>query len=371
MDAGRDSVGLADSAHPTTQSQIIQHVAPIAVWRLGRLLSLRTATYALTVVCAGALVSWFAVRWFVVTAIGEARRAFEEKNYTLAIDLAERHLEGHPSDQDAMLFLARSYAQAGRWPEAEAYYGQVRLRKPEDLHLRAKGLVTRRLWPEAGLVYEQILQNWPMDGWALEQLARIRIQQQRNDEALTLAKRLILVPSYEVAGHLIVGTIEFHKHSFARAAESLEEVVRRAPDLKSIPGDPGTVLQWLAESLLVLGRAADAEQYVMRARDLSQSAESCWLLGMARQHQGDSEGARRYWEETVARDPNFVRAIRELGRDSLVRQQPEDALRWLQRAREISPNDKGTLQALIATYRRLGQEEEAHKLSETLKSLPE
>ena len=346
-------------------------VSRIAPWPIGRMLSRRTATYALAVVCAGTLLTWLAVRWFVVTAMSEARRALEDKNYTLAIELAERHLEGHPADQEAMLLLARSCAQVGRWSEAEAYFGQVRLRRPEDFHLRAKGLVARHLWPEAGLVYEQILQSWPLDGRALEQLARIRIQQQRYDESLTLAKRLAQVPSYEIAGHLIVGTIEFHRASFVRAAESFLEVIRRSPDLKSVPADTGMVLEMLAESLLVLGRAAEAEPYALRARELTQSPESCWLLGMARQHQGDAEGARRYWEETVARDPSFVRAIRELGRDSLVHRQPEEALQWLQRAREIAPNDKGTLQALIATYRRLGQEEEARRLTGELKSLPE
>ena len=343
----------------------------MAAWQVVHLLFRRSVIVALVLAGAAAVASWFALQWFLVTEMTEARRAYDERNYTLAVQLAEHHLSQQPSDQEAMLLLARSYGQLGRWPESEAYFGQVPLRKLEDFQLRATGLVARSLWSEAALVYEQIRQTWPKDGRALEQLARIRIQQERVNEALILAKQLTQVPSYEVAGHLIVGSIEYQRYSYAQAAESLKEVVRRSPDLKSIPADPGIMLEWLAESLLVLGRTAEAEEYALRARDLSQSAQSSWLLGMARQHQGDNEGARRYWEETVARDPNFVRAMRELARDALVRDQPAEALRWLLRALEIAPNDKGTLQALIATYRRLGREEEARKVSETLKSLQE
>jgi tetratricopeptide (TPR) repeat protein len=341
----------------------------MAVRQVAQLLSSRRVLSTLVVLCTGALIGWFAYREFRITPMSEARRSYDEQNYPRAIELSESFLSEHPADQDAMLLLARSYGRLGRWAEAEVYFGQVRLNKPDDLHLRASGLIARRLWPEAATVYEQILQSWPMDGRALEQLSRIRIQQERHEEAMLLAKRLVRVPSHEVAGYLIIGTIEFHHNSFARAAEAFEEVVRRSPNLKSVPGDAATTVQMLAESLLVLGRAADAEQYALQARELSQSPESCWILGLARQHQGDHEGARRYWEETVARDPNNVRAIRELGRDCLVREQPAEALKWLLRAIEIDPNDPGTLQALIATYRRLGQDEEARTLIERLKNL--
>lgn len=317
----------------------------------------------------GAVLCFFAAQKLTVTAFSEARHALEQGNYAFAIQLGEQYLTQHPADQAAMLLLARSYALSGQWAEADAYFGQVPLRDSDDFHLRARGLTTRGLWCEAAMVYEQIVQKWPMDGRALEQLARIRIQQERNDEALTIARRLTHIPSSQVAGYLIVGTIEYHMNSYAHAAEALEEVVRRSPDIHTIPGDPAPVFEWLAESLLIQGRPAEAEKYALQARELSQSAASCWLLGMARQHQGDADGARAYWEETVARDPTALRAIRELGRDSLLRQQPEAALQWLQRAREIAPNDKGTLQALIATYRRLGREGEAHDLVAVLKTL--
>src|SRR5262245_3438119 len=113
--------------------------------------------------CAAALI-WFGIQWFVVTSMSEARRAFAERNFPLAVQLAEQHLSEHPNDQEAMLMLARSYSQLGMWAEAEAYFGQVTLRKLDDFHLRARGLASRSLWSEASSVYEQIRQKWPNDG---------------------------------------------------------------------------------------------------------------------------------------------------------------------------------------------------------------
>jgi Flp pilus assembly protein TadD len=88
----------------------------------------------------------------------------------------------------------------------------------------------------------------------------------------------------------------------------------------------------------------------------------CWILGQVRQQQGDEEGARRYWEEAVARDPAFVAALVELGRLALLRQELEEALMWLRRAHEASPTDNGAVQALAATYRLLGREDDAVQL---------
>jgi tetratricopeptide (TPR) repeat protein len=116
-----------------------------------------------------------------------------------------------------------------------------------------------------------------------------------------------------------------------------------------------------------LGRPADAERYALRAREVSSTPDPCWILGRVRQQQGDEDGAKRYWEEAVARDPQHNAALRELGRLALLQQQPEQALAWLLRAREAKPDDTATAQALAATYRHLGQEEAA---VEVLKAIP-
>jgi tetratricopeptide (TPR) repeat protein len=330
---------------------------------------LKTITWTLILLCAVAIVGFLAVYWYGDSPGSAAGRALADGNVEAAIEAAERRLATHPGDTSTMLVLARSYGRAGRWVEAEAYFCQVPLNQLEDLHLRARGLVARGLWCESSFVFEQILQKNPADGQALEQLARIRIRQERNDEALELGQQLTQIPSWEVHGYLIVGAIEYHKGSYARAAEALEEVVRRSNDVTSLPVEPASFLEMLADALLILGRAEEAEQHARRARDLAQSPNSSWLVGVARHHQGDSDGARQYWQETVDLDPMALRAIRELGRDALLRQQPEEALRWLERARAIDPNDKGTLQAMVATYRRLGRETEAREVTEILRNL--
>ena len=308
----------------------------------------------------------FGLVWWRALPLEETRQVYGSGQYLLAAQLAEQRLaQGDPHDPEAMLLAARAYAQLGRWPEAEAYFCQLPLRDREDLRMRARGLETRQLWTESAMVYEQIVQRWRDDGDALQHLAAIRVQQDRAQEALILSRRLAQIPSYEAIGHVLTGMIEHEMQNQQQAVDEFERALAVSPELKGIPTERWQVLQWFAEALLMLGRSDDAEKYALEARQLSSSAEPCLVLGQARQQMDDDEGARRYWTEAAARNPNFVPALKELAQLCLRQGTLDDALRWCAHAHELEPENPAIKYLLRTIYIRLGQLDKANELSGT------
>jgi tetratricopeptide (TPR) repeat protein len=296
---------------------------------------------------------YFAWDWLRSRPLADAHRAFQERQFELAARLAELRLaQGRADDPEAILLAARAYANQGKWPEAEAYFAQIRVTDVEDLQLRARGLEVRQLWSEAAWIYEQILHERPNDANTLQHLAAIRSQQGRDEEALILARRLIQIPSHQVTGYVISGLVEFRLRNPTRAVELLEKAVALSPDLEAVKNDRGKVLEWLAEGLLELGRAEDAERFATKARELSTEASACYILGQARQQIGDETGAMSYWKEALARDPKHIASLVEISRVYLRRLDPDEAKIWATRARDLEPNDS-TVQYLLTTIDRM------------------
>jgi tetratricopeptide (TPR) repeat protein len=287
------------------------------------------------------------------------RTAYDRRDYSNSLRLAQDRLIRHPADATALLWAARASAGLGRWPEAEAYFAQAPVSDLEDLELRVRGLEIRKLWVEAVSVYERILHADPLNGNALQRLAVIRIQQDRDAEARVFAQRLAQVSSHRAVGLVMTALLDYGANNPAKTVESLEEAMRLSPNLEGVPTGRAQVLQLLAESLIQLGKADDAEPYAQEARRLSSSPDPCWLLGQVRQMRGDETGAQQFWEEAVARSPTFVPALRELGQLYLKRREPQKALPWFLRAKEVEPNNSAVLYSLDVTYRYLAQEKTA------------
>jgi tetratricopeptide (TPR) repeat protein len=308
----------------------------------------------------------FIALWIKSLPLAGVREAYRSGHHAAAIKLAEERLaNGHPDDQEAMLFAARSYASLGRSEEAEAYFAQLPLKELEDFRLRARGLEARRLFDETAAVYSYMLQRWPLDGDALQHLTVIRFNQGRVDEATVLARRLIYIPSHRLSGYVLTGILRHHVQKHDQAVEAFHQALEISPSLEGMPIKSALILQMLAESLLSLGRWAEAERHAQAAIRLSTAPGPIWLVGKTRQRQGDEEGALRYWKQSLERDPNFGPALRDLGQYYLSHDEPDEALPWFQRAHEVLPQDRDVRQALTVTYRKLGREDEAAKLNES------
>jgi len=315
------------------------------------------------VACAGvgAVIAVALYRWHEAAGLARAREAFKQKQYQLAAALAERYINaGHPGDAEAKLLAARSYALVGRWELAEAYFAQVPLQRREDLHLRARGLMARELWSEAAAVYEQVLKRWPTDPTALKNMAIIRMQQNRPLESLVFARQLAQIREQRVTALLIQGYIQTHLGNEERAIKVFEEALKLSPDLPEEPNGPGVVYQLLARAYLDVGNPAKAEQYALKARAVTADPEPCWILGRVKQIAGDERAAEAYWQEALARSPDHAESLVDLAQLYLRRGQLQQALRFAERASQVSPETESVqrlLRALRARIRRLSNRE--------------
>lgn len=329
--------------------------------------SLLTALKLIAVaLVAAALVGggiYLGVRYWFNDPLRQAWEAYEKKEFRTAVQLAEDYLKENPTDQEAMLLLARSYVRLGEFEKAEAYFAQVPLEEKEDFYARAAALVHRKLWTEAAVVYSDILQRWPDEGRALDQLIRIRLQQERLEEAIELAKRLRHLAGWEATGALLLALLEFQREQYVDAARYFVEGLKLVPDLdpEQTHIDRDVIYQAYAETLYQLGDIDRAIEYAMKARDLGNKPDPCYVLGLCYENKGDPVRSRQFYEEAIARDPKHLRSLLKLGQLALS-ESPEEAVKWFQRVLEIAPNNDAARQGLIAAYRLLGQDDKVTEL---------
>jgi predicted Zn-dependent protease len=272
--------------------------------------------------------------------------------------------------QEAMLIAARAYARMGQFEKAEAYFAMVPLTEKQDLYARAGGLVHRKLYAEAAFVYEQVIQRWPDEGSALDRLIRIRLQQDRRQEAVVMAQRLRTLPGWEVTGNILYGLLLFEERQVPEALKALEAALEAQPDLAPAKTrvDKDVVLSVYAECLHVMGRIEEAIKAASQARDLSaKNPDPCYILGLCYSQKGQLQLAKQYLEEAVARDPTHLRSLLELGRIALMLKQPKEARHWFETALKMDPGDKGALQGLVTALRLEGRTSEAEALQKSIK----
>jgi len=96
---------------------------------------------------------------------------------------------------------------------------------------------------------------------------------------------------------------------------------------------------------------------------------------MARQARGWLLHREGRWTEAlpdlksvVKREPNNAMALLQLGEIYLALEQPAQAVEFLRRAQEVAPDHRGVLTQLHRTLRKLGQNQEAAAVLETLKT---
>jgi tetratricopeptide (TPR) repeat protein len=312
---------------------------------------------------AGAVTTWGFIEWRSAGSHAPIRELLDAGSYEQAAILARRRLaeanRDGSFDSEAALLLARALAKQGKWADAESYFVQVNVTEKDDLHLRADGFVRRQLFDQAAPIYEKILEHWPTDGPALRNLATIRSQQGLDEEAIVLARRLVEVPSFEVIGHTLCGMLEFHVHHYDQAIACLQEALRLSPDLEGVPVQRHLVFLWLAESLVKTGNGPEAERIARLAEKISPTAESSYIMGLARALQADDKGTLQYLHQSVQREPKYVNALRELGRIYLAQGQPQEAVEWLKRAHAIDAEDPAIRYGLYRAYVQLGRPKDA------------
>jgi len=334
----------------------------------GKMIIGRRGFFWITAVAVFAAFTGLAWHWNNERPVRDAESAFQRGEWAAAFASAEKFLQRNPMSRRANLVAMRSLAQMGRCDAALNWAGRLSDPATEDLRLIASCLVAQgtrgrsaQSLDTASTLLRKILEREPDDSATLRIFVALLIQLDQPGEAIQWAQRLAAIPSQARAAHAMLGTIYYGQADFLAAGEHLLKVAELDPDFGQGPEPPDQLRRMLGRSLLRLGRASHAEPHLVQLVRSDRGSESLWLLGHARQQQGDADGAARRWQESVELEPEFLSALDDLGEMELARGQPERALIWLNRAAQVSPQNPTTQYRIALALQNLGQEAEARK----------
>lgn len=316
------------------------------------------------------LLAWRLWLEFDPEALRAAEAAYRRGDLAAALATATGHLRVRPWSSHAALIAARSLTRLDRAGEAEPYYRRAGRLGSDDLHLRALGLVLENRCEPAIRVYRAILERSPEDVLALRRLAGVLILQREWNEASAVAHRLIRIPSGVVIGHTLAGVVHHdNEHPDGTVAE-FEQVLQLDPELRRMPLSPRLQFWvYLAQDLLTIGRAADAQVYLGRALDEGEDAYLLDLLGQACWQQGDLDEAERCWRRSIGLNDRRPAPWLLLGNLELQRSRPGEAIPLLERAAALATAAREPIYGLSLAHRRLGRHAEADRLRDQAERL--
>jgi tetratricopeptide (TPR) repeat protein len=314
-----------------------------------------------------------AIVWLAASydPLRRASLAYSSGDYRAALHGAQERLKHSPSDEPAALLAARCLSKLGHARQAEEYYRRAGslARGFDDLHDRAYAMARAGQHEQATALYHDILERRPEDALALKRLAAVQMSVKDWKPVLAIAQRLLVLPGCEVAGQTLAGIGHHELKQYAEAIGAGERVLQLDPELREMPLP--TTLFWnnLALDLMAVGRSADARAHLARAVEKTQDANLMELLGLTYFQDGIVDQAERCWKQAVLWDPRHADALLGLGRLALNRNQPAEAVEWLSRAADCSPEALEPVYNLTRAYRLLGRTEEAERLERRAESV--
>ena len=123
-------------------------------------------------------------------------------------------------------------------------------------------------------------------------------------------------------------------------------------------------------NLLVVGRWADARQYLQRALAEGMTPRSPISSASPTISKGSSDEAERCWRLALQWDADRSGTWWRIGKLELQRGRAAEAIEPLRRAASIQPNAVGPLYSLGLAYRRLGRGEEADRCMKLARTPP-
>jgi tetratricopeptide (TPR) repeat protein len=305
------------------------------------------------------------------TALAEGRIAYSRGDLFLCLQCALTHLQRQPWSREAALYAGRCLSRLDFMEQAEPYFNRAGRLEPRDLQIRAFGLV-RGPHPERAIpVYQEILSGDPDNVIALRRLAAVQLTQHNTAELLKLAEQLSGLPKGAVIGQTLLGVVYHNDFNPQRAVACFERVLEQDPDLREMPLPRGLFWNHLSEDLISSGRIDDAAAVLTKALATTSDADLMNRLGQIFFLQGKMEDAERCFRQAIEWEPGNFNHYLSLSKVAIQRRRYEEALGYLDQAKQLAPLDYNVLYNLAATYRLLGRPADAARVQEAVKRLRE
>ncbi len=198
---------------------------------------------------------------------------------------------------------------------------------------------------------------------------RGRMSRRDRDAVVRDATRRLSQNPRDANALLALGEIAYREEDFRSARTCYKTLVDLAPAVPAI--DEFEVTLRHGVSALKLGDLDDAYKSLMFARNLKQdSFDANFHLGAVEFARGEAEKAAAYFNRAHAADPQNALAIKNLGASLFKIKKFREAIPFLRKTLEITPEDKETLFSLGNAYLEGGQSEMAVKIFTHLRADP-
>jgi tetratricopeptide (TPR) repeat protein len=322
--------------------------------RRKRMLVLASGVFLLAVVGGfGAYRSWWRGR--PERLLAEADRALREGDPEAALDALELP-ERSPATRDrALLVHARAALALKRLPEAVRFLDRVDARGPLATDLafwKGRALYEAGQSLRAASWFQFVLNRRPGDAEALRWLAAASYDLgDRPTSVASLVALTTLVPgdarAWRTLAVLYKEDVDYERAEAAYAAS-----------LKADPAQPRVRFE-RAESLVPLGRFAEAERELAACRGKVPEADRASLLAQCLWSRGDGDACRVLVESASAAAPQHPGLLVQLAQIDLSEGRAADALARLDRAVQADPYNSQWLYQRGTALLALGRGDEA------------
>jgi tetratricopeptide (TPR) repeat protein len=270
-----------------------------------------------------------AALWWEDRPLREIESALGRREFSLALELADRFLKESPSQTRALDQKARALAGLGRWIDAERLFEQNGPVSTESQHAWAKALLHQQRWSEALPLLLELNRQLPSDADVLHEMASCQGQLGFFDQAIDAAERLTKIPAHGRRGRVLLGTLHYRRSNNRLAIQAWAPLFNEQSTFDDLQLTPGELLLAYGRVLLDDGRPAEALPRLEQAVVADASDDACLALAEARESLGNREGAVEMWAKVVARAPGNREAREGLARAALEKRNAREALEWL------------------------------------------
>jgi tetratricopeptide (TPR) repeat protein len=245
---------------------------------------------ALSAVTIGGV--WVARGLLVYDPLKSGWRAYSERNWEKALELARERLKASGEDMTALRLLARSSIRLGRDSSGMAVYNRVGpdAMAAEDLYLLGVAL-TRSGNNRALEVWEQARAAEPNHAETLFELTRAYSNKDRLDDAVKSARRLAECPGWAGQAEALLGAIELARNNPDEALAFWRKVLDRKASETADVNTPIVPPKELARALLQTRQPTEAQRYLEDASKSETDPEVFWLLSRAYLQEGANSKA--------------------------------------------------------------------------------
>ncbi|RMG57774.1 MAG: tetratricopeptide repeat protein [Gammaproteobacteria bacterium] len=278
-----------------------------------------------------------------------------------ALDEARRLVDEHPGRNDIRLALAQMLVQSGEYERARQRFEQVLTRQPDNADLvytLALLNLEMKRYKDARRYLERVLSMGKHVYDASYYLGRIAEQEGDFRQAASWYLRVTDGPYQREAQARVAVMLA----RLGRVEEAREHL-RRMRQQAATADEQVQLYLMEGEILIEAGRLQEARKLYQDAlKTFPDNPDLLYGLAMLAEQEGDLETMERLLKQLLARNPEDARALNALGYVLADRtERYMEALGFIRRALEISPDDPAILDSMGWVLYRLGKPEEALK----------